>query len=356
MPVILRKFATSAVVAIGVLAFGSAVACEDIAVVSNDGRYMILSGDDLAVKDVGSLAWLGIRTIDGPLPGSTFATAALQVKFFDRDTGNIVIPPSRGTTDLIAHELGRNLRVASDLVVAGDNAFAYGWWLDNGRNDRLVSWRPAETSSRITLLNASAEEIAHWDVTTDRSVGGLKVGCEDTNGRTIIAGLTSRLVVVGDRATLEPLDRADRSSGYQLSGLSLGCSAILVHADKAKANVLRMARIDLARNRVTSEFTTRRMGEWLLFSEGQRMLEQETFSPEAYRYLPTRRARILNTDNGAILKETELPAEGELSRLICRGVAERVVLSAQDKLYLIELETLRVIASKHVPFTKYFVL
>jgi len=230
-----RPFLTAAA-AFAVSTLSAGYACEDLAVLSEDGRYIVLSGDNFAEKDVGNLWWLGTRAIDGVVPGSAYATAALQVKFFDRESGNPVIPPSRGSTGIIVSELGRTLRTASELVVAGADAFQYTWWLDNGRNDRLVTWQPTEMMARVTIVNSRAEEIGHWDI-SERSVGGLNVGCEDAAGRTIIAGLRTRLVIDDGKISLDQLDGATKSSGYGLqTGLPLGCIAILVQVNETRSD------------------------------------------------------------------------------------------------------------------------
>ncbi len=45
---------------------------------------------------------------------------------------------------------------------------------------------------------------------------------------------------------------------------------------------------------------------------------------------------------------------GEVSRALCRGSAERVVVSGNGQVHLVDLETLRPIASAAVPFGRYF--
>jgi hypothetical protein len=46
---------------LGALTVANAFAGEDIAVLSRDARFVVLSADMLAERDVGNLWWLGIR-------------------------------------------------------------------------------------------------------------------------------------------------------------------------------------------------------------------------------------------------------------------------------------------------------
>jgi hypothetical protein len=121
-----------------------------------------------------------------------------------------------------------------------------------------------------------------------------------------------------------------------------------------------MARVDLSTNELEAQFVTQRhIGGRLLFEEGKRMVEQETIAeqvePDGYRYLPGDSARVISTDDGRTLAEARLPMVGELSHLFCRGESERFALFSQNEIYLIDAETLTPIASRRLPFERYFV-
>jgi hypothetical protein len=104
-----------------------------------------------------------------------------------------------------------------------------------------------------------------------------------------------------------------------------------------------MARVDLSTNELEAQFVTQRhIGGRLLFEEG-------------YRYLPGDSARVISTDDGRTLAEARLPMVGELSHLFCRGESERFALFSQNEIYLIDAETLTPIASRRLPFERYFV-
>lgn len=90
MPVIVRNLVTAIIAAIAVTATDLSAACEDIAALSDDARYIVLNADDLSIRDVGSLWWLGIRRVESSSPGSTLAAAALGVMIFDPVTGDLV--------------------------------------------------------------------------------------------------------------------------------------------------------------------------------------------------------------------------------------------------------------------------
>ena len=51
----------------------SANPCEQVAVVSDTAKYLLLDGETLALRDVGDLRWMGVWGIDAVIPGSTSA-------------------------------------------------------------------------------------------------------------------------------------------------------------------------------------------------------------------------------------------------------------------------------------------
>ena len=68
--------------------WNGAAACEEVAVLSTDARYFVLSGDTLEVTDGGNLWWLGIRGVDFVIPTSTLARAVLWMDSrVDLETG-----------------------------------------------------------------------------------------------------------------------------------------------------------------------------------------------------------------------------------------------------------------------------
>jgi hypothetical protein len=360
MPVTRTRLPALTVAASIALTVGNSSACDDFGVLSDDGRYIVLSGDDLSEKDVGSLWWLGIRVIDGIVDGSTFSTAALHVKFANPTTGNLEIPGSRGSVDVLIREFGRSLRTASDLVIAGEDGLRNAWWLASTERKLIVTWQPTDSSARIRILDAKAHSLEQLE-TNDRSVGGLRVGCQDPGGRIFIAGLRSRLIVDSGISKLAPITGPFEGSDYGIqTGLSANCVAILVRVDEARQDRVEMAKVDMVTGAVSAAFTTSRAANWLLLPDGDRLLAQQTvgerLSDGGDRYLPTRHARILSTDDGAIIAEAELPADGTLSLLSCSANSARVVLAAKDGLYLLDLNNLSVRARAQIPFSSFFVL
>lgn len=60
-------------IAVAVLLGPSANPCEQVAVVSDTAKYLLLDGETLALRDVGDLRWMGVWGIDAVIPGSTSA-------------------------------------------------------------------------------------------------------------------------------------------------------------------------------------------------------------------------------------------------------------------------------------------
>ena len=55
-------------IAVAVLLGLSANPCEQVTVVSDTAKYLLLDGETLALRDVGDLRWMGVWGIDAVIP------------------------------------------------------------------------------------------------------------------------------------------------------------------------------------------------------------------------------------------------------------------------------------------------
>ena len=99
----------------------------------------------------------------------------------------------------------------------------------------------------------------------------------------------------------------------------------------------------------------------LLFADGNRLLRQQSTwiplpdGPSAFRAMRGPRLRTVDTRSGQVLKDNPRTATGRVSRVFCRGMAERTVVFGDRQVHLIDLNTLETIASSSIPFDRFFV-
>lgn len=332
-------------------------ACEDIAVVDRNARFLVLDGNTLEEKDVGNLWWLGIRVVDGVIKGSTAERAGVNVDtLVDPATDTRTVGPEGAF--LVVRNLGGSSVSARRLSV---QMTGNAWWVDDSTNSRLIVETGSSERRAITVLNPDLS------VQIERPAGdlGLPVACRDA-ARTIIAGLRSGIVITDDGASSVKEFKFPKTSGdFRNGGLTpVGCIGLMTEFVEHKQGDINIATtslrtIDLATDVLGPSFTARRMAELVLFSRGARLLLNELHATgqaeTGYRVAPTGRVSVIDTQTGQVLKSAALKRAGTASRLFCRGKDEKIVLVSPQHLQLLDLATLSVIASRTIPFDRYFV-
>lgn len=357
-----RHFCACIGIVIGLLSDQSPLACEDMAVLSRDARFLVLSGDTLEEKDVGNLWWLGIRGVDLVIQGSTLERAGVQSdKRVDPATGTWLGPEAALA---VIRDLGRSQLSPRDTAFAVDSSLTKAWWIDDSPGSRLIGVRHANEQHTIAVYGSDLDQRAEWIATPPDL--GLGVACVDGQ-RTIIGGLRSRLIASDNRLIATERLRQPSSSGdYRLLGATpVGCIGLVGDfveqpaEEDINSSQITLRTIDLATNKLGAEFRAKRVARSILFARGTRLLQQELFATPAegggYRVTPTGRLRVLNTQDGSTLRSAELRSAGETSRLFCRGEKERVLISGPNELHLVDLTTLSIVASRSIPFESYFV-
>lgn len=340
---------------------GAATACQDIAVLSTDARFVVLSGDTLEERDVGNLWWLGIRGVDFVIPGSTLARVGiLSDTRVDPATGTRL---NQQTVLMVIPDLARDIESPRDVAVLADSGLAKAWWVDETPRRRLIAIHRNDERAAIGIYDSELNRLSEWPA----SLPGLALGVSCADGERLIMGaLDKRLVAMGDAAPeVSPLVETEGTAGYRMTDVARGCWALMVKLNESgeggdiNSEQVTMGLIDLASNQVEAEFKAKRIARSILFAAGARLFQQDLVASPArdvgYSVAPTRHVRILDTQNGNVLRSAELSRPGEAARLICRGKEERVVVTGPHDLQLLDLNTLSVLASKRVPFESYFV-
>ncbi len=362
-----RHFCACIGIVAGLLSAESPLACEDIAVLSRDARFLVLSGDTLEEKDVGNLWWLGIRGVDFVIPGSTLERAGVRSdRRVDLATGTWLGPESALA---LIRDLGRSQVSPSEMPIVVDSSLTKAWWIDDSPGSRLIGIRDANQQSTIVVYGSDLDQQAEWIATPPTL--GLGVACVDGQ-RTIIGGLRTRLITADNRVIgAEQLRRPSASGDYRLLGTApIGCIGLMANFVEAEAEEdvnssrTKLRTIDLATNKLGAEFQAKRVARGILFARGTRLFQQDLFAtPDSgggYHVTPTGLLRVLDTQNGSVLRSAELHGAGELrgagekSRLFCRGENERVLITGPNELHLVDLTTLSIVASWSIPFESYF--
>ena len=125
--------------------------CEEIAVLSHYGKYMILDGQTLETLDVGDLRWHGVWGIDSVVPGSTLARFAFVTDALSAELAK---------SDDSGHFQRTALVVVTDLT---ERAISHGYefsigdalWIDG--TDQLIVWE--RSNARVAVLDEGLEEL-----------------------------------------------------------------------------------------------------------------------------------------------------------------------------------------------------
>jgi len=347
-----------------VLVFGTqSWACSDIAVVSRDGRFIVLDGDDLKIVDVGNLWWLGVRRVDGAAPGSTLDWALLSAdRVLNPGTGLLREEFGFGRTNarFVLKDLERQYSPPTSLRNMPDISLFEVKWIANASVRYLLAVSRMGDAWFITVMDPSFNVIGRWP-SPDPTMG-MRASCVAADGRIILGGANSRAVVAQGKMTVEKLDRADR--GYELDASGIGCLATMAKPNPQNSSLRDVVIIDLAQNNVRSAYS--RPGTFAfsqMFADGTRILQQQAVgtpvpNTPGFSVRPTNVFRIIDTTNGNTVQERTLNiALGELhDQILCGGESDRVLIHAPNAVHLVGLPSLKVLATRELPFSEYFVL
>ena len=354
--------------------------CEEIAVLSHDAKYMLLDGETLATRDVGNLRWMGIWGIDAILPGSTSARFAF---LSDSLSAELAVSDESGhfqRSALVAvTNLAERNNTASRIAISHGYEFSLGdaRWIDGA--DQLIV--RTQKKSIVTVLDQGLSEVDSW---INGVASEATFACRREGTLFSVAG-TLRTVRQERESTVDALTIPDgledcrmesrewgRNGADRLAegcGVMLGCRGERGHVkavvDIAENKVVAWHQLGathtLSGGRQNGLEAKTYMPSVLLFADGKRLLRQQEQSiplPDgrsAFRTMPGPLLRTVNTGSGQVLNESTLSPSGTVSRVFCRGISERTVVSGEGKIHLIDLNTLETIASAAIPFERPFV-
>lgn len=346
--------------------------CEEIVVLSHDAKYIVMDGDTLEVVDVGNLRWLGVWGVDAALPGSTskrlaFVSDRLSGGGRTTTTGD----PAAKSTLIVIENLTEADDTAMAMAVSREYDFEIGnaWWIRG--TDELLVWQ--QQRSTLSVLDRSLARTDEWTVSP---AGSRAIMACRNDGRLIVGRRNDRIVRDKQAFLVEALENPQGMEDCGMESVSLGCLATLgCRSDDGYEKGI----VDIASNRVVARMRLNNlvgkgaageresgnrtyMGNVALFADGLRLLRQSEIwvpdpegSANSFRREPGTVLRVLDTSTGAEVAANDNAPSGTVSRVFCREGRERVVLSGNGRLHLVDLTTLSPIASASIPFGRHFV-
>lgn len=373
----MRYFSMIAVVGL-IVPFASL--CEDVAVVSETAKYMLLDGETLATRDVGDLRWMGVWGVDAVIPGSTSAGFAFVT---DSLSTELASPDDSGSFQqsalVVVTDLAEGGGASSKIAISHDYKFSMGdaMWIDGSA--QLIVWE--RTKSRIAVLDEGLNEVDGFASSLWNT--GATLACR-RDGKLFVATGSRRTTRWEGESTVDGLAKPGRFEDCRVENTQFRGNGVASPSTECRGtlgcrNDARYARtvVDIADNRVVAWYESPgsanrpedRAGSGeraylrsaLLFADGARLLrQQETWTPlpdgpSVYRSTPGPLLRTVDTHTGQVARENSRAPTGYVSRVFCRGTAERTVMSGDGSVHLIDLNTLEPVASSQIPFDRPFV-
>ncbi len=399
---------TAAVLGLAVflgLAHPAQGACRQFAVVGEDASHLLLDGESWTVLRVGNYWVTGVRQVAGVLPGSSDRRAAFKtnelVSVYDREPLIAGPVPEDGAPNAVA--VLRMLSYAPRTTPPDYSLRRYHEFLwppyhyaleepEDAGSDQWVHWLREDTLFRASDVDgATAVYHLTGDFAPEAFVSGdgaEPVGLEVLNvwdigdmdltmpfcavGETLYftdaANALSAPAAGGPNIARRPL-AALTEDGYELTPLhAKNCKALASRPIADDPSQLEYALYDIAADTIDSEFASPAPARNILFAGGSRWLQQLAQDPAAEESatgeatpkepVPSATFRLIDTATGAVLREAELDVPGGalIEEMQCDADTPRAVIAGPRRIWLLDAETLTVVAENEIPFERdYFV-
>lgn len=374
----------------------SQAACRQFAVVGEDASYLLLDGETWEVLRVGAYWVTGVRQIAGVLPGSSDRQAAFEtnalVNVHDQEPMIAGPIPEDGGPNAIAvlRMLSYAPRTtALDFSRGRYQEFIwppYYYALEGGEgessSDQWVHWLRENTLFRsVKVDGANVVYQVAGEFAPEVFVSGEEAGLEslavlniwdigDMDLTMPFCAVDDTLYFTDDANYLSapaaggPIDRrrplaALTGEGYELTPLhTKNCKVLASRAIEDDPAQLEYALYDIATETIESEFASPNPARNILFAGGSRWLQQLARDPTAEDPEPSTNFRLIDTTTGEVLHEAELDVPGGalIEEMQCDPDTPRAVIAGPRRIWLLDPQTLTVIAENEVPFERnYFV-
>ena len=338
--------------------------CRNI-VVSKNAQYMVLDPETLTVLQVGDLHWLGIHS-GGVRAGSRHERALITSSYFLQINSEEPIL-ERTPVELYLENMGEGLRSQGEIpvIVARDPPFEYfrrvEWadWIEENTVIREIYDRDQHYIAGYELLDTEFNVLQRWE---PRVGFNLQSPSCVLGNSVYFAGWSGVHVFDDQGGTIYELEELQDEGLRLVTPHTKNCMA-LAFRDTPDENPMRGAvLVDIISGTLGPDFPVQKFSEYLLFDNGNLLLLQkreERFrmrsSGERIYSTPdtTNQFSLIDTTTGLVLLERELDTgSGLLSReMLCDAETPRALIKDDDAFYLIDPNTLEVVASKTVPTT-----
>ena len=377
------------------LAHPAQAACRQFAVVGEDASYLLLDGETWAVLRVGNYWVTGVRQVAGVLPGSSDRRAAFRtnalVSVYDRESMIAGPVPEDGGPNAVA--LLRMLTYAPrttppDYALRRYHEFLWPPYYyalegpEDAGSDQWVHWLREDTLFRASDVDgatavyhltgdfapaafvsgdeaepAGLEVLNVWDI-GDMDLTMPFCAAGETLYFTDAANVLSAPAAGGPNDERRPLE-ALIEGGYELTPLhTKNCKALASRPSEDDPARLEYARYDIAADAIDSEFASPAPARNILFAGGSLWLQQLAQDPAADEPAPSATFRLIDTATGTVLREAELdiPGGALIEEMQCDASTPRAVIAGPRRIWLLDAETLTVVAENEIPFERdYFV-
>lgn len=375
------------------MCLGSAIpvdaACREFVVTGEDASYLLLDGETWRIYRVGSYWSEGVRQISRVLAGSTDRRAAFAtnefVSIYDREPMiSAPIPADGGPNAIVALRMAPYAQRMGSPPRRGQHLEflwpPYHYALDGSEDsnaDQWTHWLREDTLLRAfnvdgatavyhltgNFASQEAPDAGQLEVLNVWDIGDMDLtmpfcAVDDTLYFTDDANYLSAPAAGGPIDRRRPL-AALTGDGYELTPLhTKNCKALASRAIEDDPAQLEYALYDIATETIESAFASPNPARNILFAEGSRWLQQLARDPTAEEPKPSTNFRLVDTTTGEVLHEAELDVPGGalIEEMQCDPDTPRAVIAGPRRIWLLDPQTLTVIAENEVPFERnYFV-
>ncbi len=346
-------------------------ACKNI-VATRHAEYMVLDPETLTTLQVGNLHWLGIYSVF-PRVGSSLERTLVSVSsglflhtnseepVFDEQARNSAYYTS---TLMYLENLGEDLRSQGEIPVmrhsfarVSDYDVLWADWIEENTVIRGDYDSDRQYVSGYELLDTDFNVLRRWEPRVGFFAGFPSCAIDD---KVYFAGRNEVRVFDDQGGSIFELESLQRENLRLVTVHTKNCKA-LAFRDTPDENPMRgVVLVDVATGTLGPEFAVQKESEYLLYDNGNRLLLQRreqrfrTTSAGQRIYstpVPTNSFSLIDTTTGEVLLEKTLEiGSGLLSReMLCDEETPKALVQDDDAFYLIDPNTLEIVASKAVP-------
>jgi len=363
---------------IALISASADAACRKI-VVSSRAEYMELDPETLTTLRVGDLHWLGIYRA-GFQAGSSFGRALVSTEpyfkinsvdpvFEFRENPEVPVewipvefPPFFKKATLFLENMGENLRSQDEIpVMVADPPYEYRgvqWadWIEENALIRETFHQNQGYVESYELLNTNFDILRQWD--TEVGFSFPDPSCSIGNSVYFAGGRGIHVFNNLGEAIYE-LEEL-RNEGLRLvPPHTKNCKALAFRDTPHEDPMFGAVLVDVVAGTWGPEFAVHKFGEYILYDDGRRLLQQrregkiivENSNTYGYPGDHANQFSLIDTTTGEVLLERELgTGSGELSReMLCDNETPRALVKEGNTMHLIDPNTLEITASRTLP-------